>query len=73
MKCIAKHVCTFELKSLKNATGGNVTLSGEILDTFYFDKDNMIVYSTSATEPTMFHALTQQEGAEEAAEAPEAQ
>ncbi len=69
MKCIAKHVCTFELKSLKNATGGNVTLTGEILDTFYFDKDNMIVYSMSATEPTMFHALTQQEEAEVAPEA----
>ena len=33
MKCTAVHKCVFELKSMKNETGGAVTLTGEVTDT----------------------------------------
>uniref|UniRef100_A0A6U2DC22 Uncharacterized protein n=2 Tax=Hemiselmis andersenii TaxID=464988 RepID=A0A6U2DC22_HEMAN len=54
MKCVAKHMCTFELKQLKNETGGNVTLAGEIVDTFYFDKDVKIEWMKSDLSPSDF-------------------
>eukprot|EP00283_Hemiselmis_rufescens_P019047 CAMPEP_0173441058 /NCGR_PEP_ID=MMETSP1357-20121228/23752_1 /TAXON_ID=77926 /ORGANISM="Hemiselmis rufescens, Strain PCC563" /LENGTH=340 /DNA_ID=CAMNT_0014406609 /DNA_START=19 /DNA_END=1041 /DNA_ORIENTATION=- len=57
MKCVARHVCSFELKALKNETGGNVTLSGEIVDTFYFNKEAKIEWMKSDLSPSDFEVV----------------
>jgi hypothetical protein len=66
MKCIARHVCTFELANLKNVTGGNVTLAGEIMDTVYIDREGEITWMKSDLAPGDFKQV-REEGEEEAA------
>lgn len=54
MKCVAKHLCVFELLHLKDKDGENVTLAGEILDTFYFNREGEIAWLRSDTQASDF-------------------
>jgi len=65
MFCVAKHICTFELKSVSNSSGLPVTLEGEIMDTVWINGEGHIVKLHSDFDPRFFHVEGQNSTAPE--------
>lgn len=62
MFCVAKHICTFELKSMTNSSGLPVTLQGEMVDSIWINSElqieRMHTRMLSALSAPEAHALS---------------